>query len=256
MYWAVEGAMGVLGKAISVYRTPAARRDLDSKMPKVNRSFNKVREELEEVGLLYEPDDEDDGGYLDQIELYVTYFASEGQTQGFVFDEKVSLLDYLKGYETGAIYLPADLINDDYLPGKTLTDVIRHEFAHAWYWLEPSFVNDAWFHKAFGESYDDMSQDAPLRLWEDKLNRSRKYQQQKKRCCNHKQLDALRARELNQEFVSKYAYSYFCEDFAETFMYYLRYRNSLDRFKNRKGVYRKLKAVEKAVRRARKELGL
>ncbi len=59
-----------------------------------------------------------------------------------------------------------------------------------------------------------------------------------------------------KDFVSDYAATSACEDFAETFMTYLRHRNSLHKFKSRRGVHRKLRAVEKAVKVARSELGL
>jgi hypothetical protein len=59
---------------------------------------------------------------------------------------------------------------------------------------------------------------------------------------------------LNQ-FITDYATTNASEDFAETFMFFLKYRRSLERFANRPAVYKKLKMVERAVamgsRRAR-----
>ncbi len=33
--------------------------------------------------------------------------------------------------------------------------MIRHEFAHAWAWLDRDFIDGAWFKRAFGRRYDD-----------------------------------------------------------------------------------------------------
>jgi hypothetical protein len=52
---------------------------------------------------------------------------------------------------------------------------------------------------------------------------------------------------LLQNFITDYATTNASEDFAETFMFFLKYRRSLDRFANRPAVYRKLRMVERAV---------
>ena len=167
----------VIAKKISstIYRTAEAWWNLDSQMPKVDRSYNQVRSELEEVGLLYYPVDENDGGYLEQIEVVIASMPSSGEA-GFVYDH-LPWHWRLLGYEEGVIYLPSDLPSEAYVPGGTLTDTIRHEYAHAWHWLEPSFVNDNWFHKAFGGGYEE-SGTTPLELWEAKLDSSRTFLQQ------------------------------------------------------------------------------
>ena len=159
------------------------------------------------------------------------------------------------GFEEGVIYLPYNLPRQAYVPGGTLTDVIRHEFAHTWHWLEPKFFEREWFRKAFTLEYDDMSV-SPYELWQTKMTRSRKYKKGlAKRRTEKTREDHLR-QHLLKDFVSEYAATAACEDFAETFMMFLRYRNSLSRFRSRPGVYRKLRAVERAVKTARRELGL
>ena len=45
-------------------------------MPTVERCWHKVRRELAEVGLLYDPEGPEDGGYLGQIELCISSLAS------------------------------------------------------------------------------------------------------------------------------------------------------------------------------------
>ena len=211
----------------------------DERLHAVESAWHKVRRELAEVGLLYDAGEEGDG-YLDQIELEVTALPSI-RASGFVFDTGVGRVEKMVGFGEGVIYLMADTPHVAYAPGYTLTDVIRHEYAHAWYWLEPDFVDAPWFRNAFGASYIDYS--SPLKAWliESQI-----------------ELDPESARfktEFRKQFVSEYAASLYCEDFAETFMFFLRYRNSLHRFKNRPGVYRKLVAVESAIAHARQELG-
>ena len=219
-------------------------------MPQLNRAWNKVRSELAEVGLLYAPENESDSGYLDQIDLKVAWLPSINEA-GYVW-EKVDWFAHLQGYEEGVIYLPVDLPRDAYVPGATLVDVIRHEYAHAWHWLEPDFFERPWFQRAFGGEYDD-GETTPLALFGQKLRRSHKSKIERSR--NDREREANVRRLFNQEFISGYAATHFCEDFAETFMTYLRHRKNLSRYRNRPGVYRKLAAVEKAVNVASRELG-
>lgn len=237
------------------WRTVRATWELNSQMPKVERAWHKVRCELTEVGLLYEPDpsDESDDGYLDQIALEVGILPSTFGEAGFVF-ENVGLISWLTGFREGVIYLPSDLPSEAYVPGGTLTDVIRHEYAHTWHWLEPSFFDEAWFVDAFGGYYEETSS-IPCDDWTQRILSIRKHRTALKKCRNERERKAFWRKRHKDEFVSAYASTLIMEDFAETFMTYLRHRNSLERFKARKGVYRKLKAVEKAVARARRELG-
>lgn len=234
-------------------RTLAAHWHLDRKMASVDRAYNKVRSELSEVGLLYDPIDDSEDGYLDQIRVEVANLPSMGEA-GYVYED-TTFIHRLVGYEAGVIYLPADLPLTAYVPGGTLTDVIRHEYAHAWHWLEPEFFETGWFNDIFGSSYDD-TDSTPFGLWTDRVSSSRVCTKRLQSCRNDHERDAFLRRNFKNDFVSEYASTLFCEDFAETFMYFLRYRNSLEKFKSRTGVYRKLKGVERCVRNARRELGL
>jgi len=94
-----------------------------------------------------------------------------------------------------------------------------------------------------------------MEVWAHKLYRSRRFKQRLKKCRNEREVHSMLERSFRDEFVSEYASTLFCEDVAETFMFYLRYRNNLDKFKARSGVYKKLKAIQRAVAQARKELG-
>ena len=162
---------------------------------RLSRAFNVVRDELREVGLL------DDGVYLDQIELVRSPLPSIW-TMGYCFHNGVTWLR-LVGYQPGTIYIPINAPVER-SSGYTLADVIRHEFGHAWAWLD------------------------------------------------RKRIDGVPAPE--EDFVSEYAMTRPAEDFADTFMTYLRHRRNLSRFKNQPGLYRKLRAIEVLVRDTRKHI--
>jgi Putative zinc-binding metallo-peptidase len=173
------------------------------------RAFNRVRRELQDVDLL------NDGKYLDRIDCTQSILPAFGGEYGFVFDGGVDWKYRLAGFKPGVIYLPLNPPIEHYVPGGTLLDVIRHEFAHAWAWLDPKFIKQPWFPKAFGARYHDEWIEVP---------------------------EASRT-----DFASAYACTAPKEDFAETFMLFLRQRKKLDRYRDRRGLYRKLKAVERAV---------
>src|SRR5690606_8536749 len=96
--------------------------------------------------------------------------------------------------------------------GYNLTDVIRHEFAHAWAWRDRPFFRRPWFRDAFGAPYD-----APA------CEPKREYEE--------------------DQYVTYYAAGQAKEDFADTFAVFLRSRRDLGRYRHRRGVYRKLRAV-------------
>ena len=110
---------------------------------------------------------------------------------GFIYDVGISRIQKLVGIEAGVIYLPADTPQFGYTPGYTLADVIRHEYAHAWYWLEPEFVDAAWFGDTLGGSY--LGKQRPIDAWWDSSGAD---------------LDVAPAmwdREFRKEFLSDYA---------------------------------------------------
>jgi hypothetical protein len=55
-------------------------------------------------------------------------------------------------------------------------------------------------------------------------------------------------KQLGQDFATPYAVVSAAEDFADTFMLYLRKHDSLDTYAARPGVYRKVLAVDAAVK--------
>lgn len=179
-------------------------------MPRINRAFNQAREDLRAIGLL------DEGRYLDHIDCVQTPLPSFVREMGYVFDRGVPWYGRVVGFEPGVIYLPRNPPVEAYVPGGTLTDTIRHEFGHAWRWLDPKFFSLPWFRETFDARYTDEWDEAPA------------YDR-----------DA---------YVSEYACTSPAEDFAETFMMFLRHRRSLAIFERRRGVRRKVAAVERAVK--------
>jgi hypothetical protein len=182
----------------------------------LERAFNRVRRELAELGLLA------DGIYLDRIDLARSLVPTFRGLMGWVYDQDTGFWRRLLGFREGVIYIPINAPVGAQTPGGTLVDVIRHEFGHAWEWVDRRFFRGRWFHDAFGPHHHDRSN----------------------------------TRHARHHFVSPYAMTSPSEDLAESFMYYLRHRRSLARFKSRHGVYRKLHAIELAVRRKRRQLGL
>jgi hypothetical protein len=183
--------------------------------PQLDAAFHVVRCELAELGLL------DEGRYLDRIDCQFTALPSIESTLGFVYDDGVSWLERLVRFRGGVIYIPFNAPVTPRVLGGTLRDTIRHEFAHAWAWLDGPFVRRAWFRETFGATYHG---------------------------------DWAAAPDYDPDhFASAYACTAPKEDFAETFMLLLRHRRSLDRFAGRRGLHRKLRRLERAVALAAKE---
>jgi len=207
-------------------------------MVNVDRAYNKVRNELAEVGLLA------DGVYLDSVELCVSDEKSGDGEWGYVFERVGHYAD--RGYRPGVIYLPRDLPHLPYSPGWTLTDTIRHEYAHAWFYLDPGFFRQEWFVKTFGAAYSNPDP-LPYQQWQRKAKRNPGFD------CSRtgKRLESPTAlgqhHTMLQHFISEYATTNASEDFAETFMFFLKYRRSLKRFAKRPTVYQKLSMVQQAV---------
>jgi len=213
-------------------------------MSNVERAYNQVRSELAEVGLLAE------GLYLDCIELCVSDYPCTDEL-GYLFEE-IGPWARL-GFKPGVIYLPSDLSAHSRRQGHSIIDTIRHEYAHAWSYVDPRFFRDEWFVHAFGASYNN-SNPKPYSTWRRQTLRTRRYQQSIQRCRTESGKARVWDGFVRQNFISDYAITCACEDFAETFMFYLKYRNSLDRFENRPSVHRKLKLVERTVQRAARQL--
>jgi hypothetical protein len=185
-----------------------------------------------------------DGVYLDAVELCISHEKSGDGEVGYVF-ERVG--HYAKsGYKPGVIYLPRDLPHRRYQPGHTLTDTIRHEYAHAWFYLDPGFFRQDWFQRTFGATYSNCAP-TPYQSWHRQLKKDPEFKVRHQRRQSAEAKSQYFQAKLLQHFVSEYATTNASEDFAETFMYFLKYRRSLARFASRAAVYRKIRMVERAV---------
>jgi hypothetical protein len=186
-------------------------------LPRLARAFAQARRELAEVGLL------ERGKYLDRIACVLSPLPTGyGGEMGWVFDAGPGYWAVL-GYRSGVIYVPPNPPVQAHVPGGTLLDTLRHELGHAWAWLDLRHVDGPWFRETFGARYHAEWAPGEQPAFDP---------------------DA---------FVSDYACCAPKEDFAETFMFFLRYRRSLDRFRSRKRLHRKLRAVQAAVRVAARE---
>jgi hypothetical protein len=201
-------------------------------MPMLERAFNRVRQELCDVGLLA------DGIYLDRIDRTRSLVPAI-KAMGWVYDRELGFWRRLFGFREGIIYVPFNASVSARVPGQTLLDVVRHEYAHAWAWVDRRWFRGRWFRDAFRARYDDVWEETEDAAWTKLTKRS-----------------LFGRSPFWTEFVSAYAMVRPAEDFAETFMYYLRYRRSLASFRNRPGVYRKLRAIGHAVQQKRRQLGL
>ncbi len=125
-------------------------------------------------------------------------------------------------------------------------DTIRHEYAHAWYYIDPVSLGrtGSYTHLVHPTA---MHHQIPIAPGGKSLKRDPDYQKGKAR----RKTDNARLNyyytHLLQNFITDYATTNASEDFAETFMFFLKYRRSLERFANRPVVYHKLRMVERAV---------
>lgn len=207
-------------------------------MSNVDRAYNQVRNELAEVGLLA------DGVYLDAVELCISHEKSGDGEVGYVFERVGHFAE--RGYKPGVIYLPRDLPHKRYKPGFTLTDTIRHEYAHAWFYLDPGFFRQDWFVSTFGAAYANCAP-LPYQSWQKQMKKDPEFKARAEQSPDKESVERHFNSQLLKHFVSEYATTNASEDFAETFMFFLKYRKSLNRFARREGVYRKIRMVERAV---------
>jgi hypothetical protein len=196
----------------------------------IEEAYNEVRWELEELGLLA------DGVYLDEISLVVRMqhlLNRKDNIEGFVFDSETPWFSRLIGFRKGTIY-----INEWCGQGilKEIKSTIRHEFGHAWAWLDRGFFERGWFSAAFGGDYH-AAQDEMGKLFSI--------------CCDDSHFKRWG---LDRLFVSTYAMTQPKEDFAETFALYLAQKGKVGKMSHRPGVRKKLLAIHRAVREKAKEL--
>lgn len=127
-----------------------------------------------------------------------------------IFTNDVTRVDKMLGLETGHIYVPQRVIADGLLLERgSLRDIIRHEYGHALAHYYPELISIPRFQKTFGGDYYDYK-------------------------------GAMMERD---SYISDYARTRPCEDFAETFMVYLRRGGCMPAKMENKQLIRKWKFI-------------
>ena len=166
-----------------------------------------------------------------------------------------NLVKKLFGCKKGIIYIPQTLVfrEQSYTPGVCIRDAIRQQYAHAWYFLKPNFFDDTWFHDTFGGAYHE-KKTTPKKLWTSDLETNPIHIEGLKRCRNKTAIKAYKRKDFRSRFITNCAATSFADDFAQTFMWFLKYRRSLTKFESRSVVYKKLQAVDRAAGRQARHL--
>lgn len=170
-----------------------------------------VQGELHAIGLWHEE------CRLLEVEVYwcplpqITMYDALG-----FFTHGASTLDRLLGYEAGHIYIPAFVLSHFFWQSRgSLRDVIRHEYAHAFAHHHPKLIiKSKEFESVFGGNYYS---EAPSEM-------------------------------EDAAYLTEYAKTMPMEDFAETFMIYVRKKGVLPSTFNNKKLIRKWKFIAKAIK--------
>ena len=176
----------------------------------VTRAYNQVRTELWNFDVLW------DGSKLDGVGctyLMVAPIAALAGYMGLYQPET-------KEIEFPSVYLPIEALWRDLGTKANALDVFRHEFGHALADLYPAALKKGGvFRAAFGGSYgEDPAEERGVEGWEER-------------------------------YVSEYATSATQEDFAETFMLFVKHKGKIPaRFARKSAIRRKWNAVAMIVK--------
>jgi len=179
----------------------------------VSRAFNKVRTELWNLGVLW------DGSKLERVPCVYNPFAplaALGGTMGW-YDPKKGR----QWIEFPSVYLPIEALWKDLGAKANAPDVFRHEFAHAIVDFYPGAVSrGGTFRAAFGGA------------------------------CGAKPAERRGVPGWEERYVSEYATKSTEEDFAETFMLFVKHKGKIPaRFARKPVIRKKWKAVAEIVKR-------
>ena len=170
-------------------------------------AFNKVRKELEKLGLLL------DGSPLDKVECYHERFSLGGLSG---FRGCMGFYDFKDRNIHVPAFYPAGLFPMWYGERKML-DVLRHEFGHALADRFKKFFCGGVFKEAFGASYGEKK--------------------------------VFEGDDWTNEHVTAYASTMTQEDFAETFMLFIRHKGKMPaRYCGKRAIVKKWKTVERIIR--------
>jgi hypothetical protein len=182
----------------------------------LNRAAGDVRKELQSLEIYTE-----DG--LGVVDVYWCTFPviTLPAALGF-FMHFSSWLDKRLGYEPGHIYVPRWVLTHGFWCNRgSIRDVLRHEYAHGLAHYYPNITDDRRFERAFGGGYWDAALGSDL---------------------------------PDEDFISRYAMTMPMEDFAETFMTYLRRKGILPQsMQSSKAFVRKWKFIEWCIKQIANE---
>lgn len=132
------------------------------------------------------------------------------------FMHDIGVKEYLLGYEKGSIYIPSVVLDTVFwINCYTLRDVVRHEYAHAFaHYYRRLIMRSAEFKKVFGGQYISYN---PSEMEDD-------------------------------SYLTSYAKSMPMEDFAETFMVYVRRKGVLPKKYTNKKLILKWKFIVKVIK--------
>jgi len=177
----------------------------------VSRAYNKVRMELWHLGVLW------DGSKLDGVECIYDQIAPIAALSGTMgwYDPDSKVITF------PSVYLPIAALWRDLGVKANALDVIRHEFGHALADQYPGALKKGGlFRAAFGGTYgENPAEECVADGWGDR-------------------------------YVSEYATSMAQEDFAETFMLFVKYKGKIPaKYAKKPAIRKKWKAVSEIVRR-------
>ena len=190
---------------------PSLRDRIYTSFDQVTEAYNTVRDELIDLGLLWKD------SKLDRVDCFYEPIAPVCALRGWM-----GYYDYSdKNIHFPSVYLPFGWLIGKGDENDSAPDVIRHEFGHALADRYPKALEKGGlFRKAFGGTY------------------------------SNNPVEDADTENLEFEFVSKYASSATREDFAETFMFFLKYSGRIPAcFTKKPAIARKWKAVAEIVQR-------
>lgn len=177
----------------------------------VSRAYNKVRKELWDLGVLWE------GSKLEGVGCTYLTIAPIAALAGYMglYQPETKMIEF------PSVYLPIAALWQDIGTKANALDVLRHEFGHALADLYPGALKKGGtFRAAFGGSYgEDPAEARGVDGWDER-------------------------------YVSEYATSATQEDFAETFMLFVKHKGKIPaKFARKPAVRKKWKAVAEIVKR-------
>lgn len=178
-------------------------------LKQINSAAFTVQDELFKVGLWFE------GCKLVVTDIYRCAVSplSLYNANGF-FIHGASAMQKILGFEAGHIYVPSFVLSQTFWQSRdSLKDVIRHEYAHSLAHHYPKLILKSDFKKTFGGEYYSYE---PIKMEKD-------------------------------AFITDYATVMPMEDFAETFMVYIRRKGNIPSTIKNKKLIKKWQYIDRLI---------